>query len=146
MKKLSAIVLAALMSFSVAKADYDIPITVQQLPAKAQTFINTHFQDKNVALAKKETGFFELSYDVIFTDGTSLEFDRNGNWKEVDCKYSYVPEAIIPKQIAEYIKANHPGVPVVCIEKDYREYEVELANRVELTFDHKFRLIDIDWD
>lgn len=131
---------------AVVKADNEVPVTVNELPATAQTFINTHFKDKKVALAKKETGFFELSYDVIFTDGNKLEFDRNGNWKEVNCKYSSVPAAVIPQQISDYVKANYAGINILSIEKDDREYEVRLANRVELTFTLQFQLLDIDMD
>ena len=138
--------MAMFVCVSFVKADNDVPITVSELPAAAQTFITTHFKDKNVALAKKETGFFELSYDVIFTDGSKLEFDRSGNWKEVNCKYSSVPAAVVPQQIANYVKTNYPGVAVLQIEKDDREYEVKLANRVELTFNLQFQLLDIDMD
>ena len=146
MKKLLAIVMAMFVCVAVVKADNEVPVTVNELPATAQTFINTHFKDKKVALAKKETGFFELSYDVIFTDGNKLEFDRNGNWKEVNCKYSSVPAAVVPQQISDYVKANYAGIIILSIEKDDREYEVRLANRVELTFTLQFQLLDIDMD
>ena len=146
MKKLLAIVMAMFVCVAVVKADNEVPVTVNELPATAQTFINTHFKDKKVALAKKETGFFELSYDVIFTDGNKLEFDRHGNWKEVNCKYSSVPAAVVPQQISDYVKANYAGINILSIEKDDREYEVRLANRVELTFTLQFQLLDIDMD
>lgn len=146
MKKLLAILMAMFVCVAVVKADNEVPVTVNELPATAQTFINTHFKDKKVALAKKETGFFELSYDVIFTDGNKLEFDRNGNWKEVNCKYSSVPAAVVPQQISDYVKANYAGINILSIEKDDREYEVRLANRVELTFTLQFQLLDIDMD
>lgn len=146
MKKLLAIVMAMFVCVAVVKADNEVPVTVNELPATAQTFINTHFKDKKIALAKKETGFFELSYDVIFTDGNKLEFDRNGNWKEVNCKYSSVPAAVVPQQISDYVKANYAGINILSIEKDDREYEVRLANRVELTFTLQFQLLDIDMD
>lgn len=146
MRKLLAIVMAMFVCVAVVKADNEVPVTVKELPATAQTFINTHFKDKKVALAKKETGFFELSYDVIFTDGNKLEFDRNGNWKEVNCKYSSVPAAVVPQQISDYVKANYAGINILSIEKDDREYEVRLANRVELTFTLQFQLLDIDMD
>lgn len=146
MKKLLAIVMAMFVCVAVVKADNEVPVTVNELPTTAQTFINTHFKDKKVALAKKETGFFELSYDVIFTDGNKLEFDRNGNWKEVNCKYSSVPAAVVPQQISDYVKANYAGINILSIEKDDREYEVRLANRVELTFTLQFQLLDIDMD
>ncbi|MDE5947775.1 MAG: PepSY-like domain-containing protein, partial [Prevotella sp.] len=68
----------------------------------------------------------------------------NGNWKEVDCRQTVVPSAVIPIQISDYLKANYPDVSVIKIERDRREYEVKLSNRMELKFDMKFRLIDID--
>ena len=56
-------------------ADNDKPIQVNQLPAKAQTFLNTYFKDHKVALAKQETELFYKSYDVVFTDGPA---DKGG--------------------------------------------------------------------
>ena len=65
-------------------------------------------------------------------------------WEEIDCKASSVPSAIVPAQIQEYIRKNYPDTTVKKIEKNRREYEVKLSNRVELSFDLKFNLTDID--
>lgn len=145
MKKLM-ILSAILMVFGVttACADNDKPITVAQLPAKAQQFVKAHFSNEKVALAKLEQDFLETTYEVVFTNGSKVEFLKNGEWKEIDCKYSTVPVAVVPAQIAQYISQNYPDTKVVKLERDRREYEVKITNGLELTFDTRFNLIDID--
>ena len=64
--------------------------------------------------------------------------------EKVDCKYSAVPEAVIPEAILRYVKTNYPGHKVVKIEKEDRGYEAKLANGMKLEFDKKFNLVDID--
>lgn len=125
-------------------ADRDTPITVGQLPTKAQQILKKNFSAHKVALAKMESEFFDKSYDVIFTNGDRLEFDKNGNWKEVECKSSAVPAALIPSAIREYVKTNYPDAKIVKIELDRKEFEVKLSNRLEITFNSKFQVIDID--
>lgn len=145
MKKLM-ILSAILMVFGVttACADNDKPITVAQLPAKAQQFVKAHFSNEKVALAKLEQDFLETTYEVVFTNGSKVEFLKNGEWKEIDCKYSTVPVAVVPAQITQYISQNYPDTKVVKLERDRREYEVKITNGLELTFDTRFNLIDID--
>ena len=140
MKKLMILttILMAL-GISTACADNDKPIAVTQLPQKAQLFIKTHFPKEKVALAKLERDFLETRYEVVFTNGSKVEF-----LKEVECKYSTVPTAIIPAQIASYVSQNYPDTQIVQIDRDKRDYEVKLTNRLELTFDLNFNLIDID--
>lgn len=145
MKKLTIILICILAMLSTnIRADNEKPIQVNQLPTAAQQFIKQHFTDKKIALAKVETEFISKSYEVIFADGDHIDFDSKGNWEEIDCKFSSVPVTIIPAQIYKYIKDNYPDAKVIKIEKDYREYEVKLSNRMELSFDLKFNLTDID--
>ena len=82
---------------------------------------------------------------VVFTaNGNKVEFDKKGNWEEVDCKHTSVPVAIIPAAIQKYVTTNYPDAKVLKIERDKKDYEVKLSNRTELKFDLKFNLIDID--
>lgn len=145
MKKLM-ILSAILVTFGIntACADNDKPITVTQLPQTAQQFIKTHFPKEKVAFAKLERDFLETTYEVLFTNSTKVEFYKDGEWKEVDCKYSTVPAKIVPAQIAQYVAQNYPDAQVVQIDRDRRDYEVKLTNGWELTFDLNFNLIDID--
>ena len=116
----------------------------RELPEKAQQFIRQHFPNEKVSFAKMERELFDTTYEVIFTSSSKVEFLKNGDWKEVDCKYSTVPAAIIPQQIAQYVSQYYPDTSVVQIDRDKRDYEVKLTNGLELTFDLKFNLIDID--
>ena len=73
-----------------------------------------------------------------------VEFTKNGEWKDVECKYGEVPAAIVPQQIRDYVAKNYPDRKITAIDRDRRDYEVELDNGLDLKFDLKFRLIDID--
>ena len=68
------------------KAEYDTPVTFQQLPAKAQSFIRQYFPERKIALSKKERELSGTTYDVIFSNGDKIEFFGNGDWKEIQCK------------------------------------------------------------
>ena len=144
MKKLTLLFAIAFAFQTAVFADNDKPITIDQLPQPAQQFINKHFNGKSVAIAKIESGIIERSYDVIFTNGDKLEFDRKGNWTDIDCKYSEVPAAAVPAQITDYVKKNHAGVKIIKIEREKNRHDVDLSNGWELTFDKKFNVIDID--
>ena len=140
MKKLLILAAAVFaLGTSTVSADNDRPISVSELPEKAQQFPN-----EKVSFAKMERELFDTTYEVIFTSSSKVEFLKNGDWKEVDCKYSTVPAAIIPQQIAQYVSQYYPDTSVVQIDRDKRDYEVKLTNGLELTFDLKFNLIDID--
>ena len=142
------IIFAALALFTIgiatASADKNRIIAKENLPQKSQQFINSHFSSIKVSYVKEEYDFFEKSFEVVFADGSKVEFARNGEWKEVDCRYTAVPTPIVPQAIVKYIKSNYPDVKVLQIEKKRSDYEVKISNRLELTFDSKYNIIDID--
>ena len=144
MKKLVLAVVAMFAMSTLVMADNDKPVQVTQLPAKAQTFLNTYFKDAKVALATQETELFNKSYDVVFNTGDKVEFDKAGEWTEVRCRQTGVPAQIVPAQIAEYVKTNYPDALILQIERASREWEIKLSNRWEITFDKQMRVIDID--
>ena len=128
----------------VANAGNDKPISVNALPAKAQTLLSQHFNGQKVMLATIETGVISRSYNVVLQNGTKLEFDKKGNLKEIDCKQGIVPVQLIPQAIKNYLKDNYAEQSVKKIEMNKNEYEVELTNGLDLTFNKHFQLIDID--
>ena len=127
-----------------ANAGNDKPISVNALPAKAQTLLNNHFIGQKVMLATIESGVVSRSYDVVLQNGTKLEFDKKGNLTEINCKQGIVPALLIPQAIKNYLKDNYAGQSVKKIEMNKNEYEVELTNGLDLTFNKHFQLIDID--
>ncbi len=120
------------------------PIDVSALPASARQFIETHFADAKVSYATVEGRVFDKDYEVVFTDGRKVEFDKNGEWEQVDAKRGQFPMAVLPQSIRTYLRQNHPDTPVSKIDRDRRGYEVELRSGLELDFDRNGRLVKID--
>lgn len=144
MKKVIFLLVCLFSMYTSAWADTDKPIQVGQLPTKAQTFLSTYFKGHKVAFAKMETDLFYKSYDVIFTNGEKVEFDKSGNWTEVNCRVHGVPASIIPSGITDYLKSAYPDEKILKIERTNKEYEVSLSNRWEVKFDKQMRVIDVD--
>ena len=144
MKKFFLAVASLFTFIGIASAENDRIISFEQLPAKSQEFIKKYFPDEKVSYVKEESDFMELSYEAVLATGTKIEFVGSGEWKEVECRYSTLNEEIVPVQIREYVRKNFPETKFVKIEKGYRDYEVKLTNRLELTFDQNFNLVDID--
>ena len=126
-------------------AGNDKPIQVTEMPKSAQQFIKKHFADQSVAMAKMETEFMDKSYDVIFTNGDKVEFDKKGKWTSVDCKHTQVPAEVIPVDVQKYVTRNYPDAKIQKIEvTDRKGYEIDLSNGFDIEFDKKMNVIDID--
>lgn len=144
MKKIVVLFVSMLVLATTASAGNDKPIQVSQLPQTAQQFIKKYFGDRKVAFAKEESDF-RKSYEIAFKNGDKIEFDRKGEWTDIDCKYSAVPTGIIPTPIAKYVADNYPDNKIVQIERDTRSTEVKLDNRMEIKFDKQHRVIEMDF-
>ena len=137
--------LVALVAFlAPAKADNDRPISPDQLPAAAKTFIQQHFPDLTVAYAEIEQGFAKTQYEARLNDGTKIEFNGNGEWDKVDCKYKAVPAVLVPEVIAKYVSANYAGALITKIDKELYGFEIELSNGLDLKFSAGGQLLEID--
>lgn len=143
MKKLFLLLVAVLTLQLSAKAD-DKPIQFEQLPVKAQGFVKKHFVDKKISYSKVDNEILDKSYSIVFVDGSSIDFTKAGEWKEIECKANEVPQAIVPVQIKNYIQKNYPDMKILKIDRDKKYYEVELSNKLELKFDMKFNLVKLD--
>lgn len=145
MKKIVFLFISLFAMNFVALAGNDKPIQVSEMPKAAQLFIKNHFADLSVAMAKVETDFLDKNYDVVFTNGNKVEFDKKGNWTNVDCEHTQVPVAILPEAIRQYVAQNYPDAKVLKIEvTDRKGYDVELSNGFELEFDKRMNVIDVD--
>ena len=125
------VVCSVVLFSTTACADKNKPIQVNELPAKAQTVLTTHFSGQKVT-------------NVVLQNGTKLEFDRKGNLTEVDCKQGTVPAKLIPQAIKSYVQTNYSGQNIKKMEIDKNEHEVELSNGLDITFNKRFQVIDID--
>ncbi len=125
-------------------AGTDVAIEVSQLPAKAQQTLSANFPKQKIALAKMEKEVFSQSYDVILTDGTKVEFDSQGEGTSVESYRQSVPSQFIPSQIKSEVKRLYGDMSIYEIERDKKGYEVKLQNGLELKFNKKMQLTDID--
>ena len=113
------------------------------LPENAQALLAEHFEgtldwvkvDKE--LLRKDT------YEVRFTEGTEIDFDRDGNWKEISGKGG-VPVALVPLFASDYVQQHYPEQKIVSIERNNSIFEIELTNDLSLRFDKQGRMIQID--
>lgn len=124
----------------------DKPIAFEQTPVAAQQFIKTYFPKAKVLYAKVDQDVFDRTYDVMMADGSQVEFNKSGEWTEVDCLNVPVPAAIVPQQIKTWVAAQYEGQQIVSISRDKRGYDVKLSNRFEVEFDLNFQVIDMDVD
>lgn len=139
--KIKFLILALVFATTIsACGKEDKPIQKSQLPKNSQEFVDQHFTDLQIAHIIKDYD----SYDVKFTNGYDVEFNKKGEWKEVDCELDAVPAAIIPTNIADYVKTNFATSFIVRISKEYNHYDVELSTDLDLEFnlDGTYRRID----
>ncbi len=133
---LNALVLLT-MAVATVSCDKEEVIQSEDLPVASNTFLSTHFANIKVSHVKKEKeGLAGREYTVYLTDGTEIVFDKNGNWTEVDGNNNTaIPYTFIPEPIVTYVNENYEGQQITSIEKDGKEFDVELTNGFDLVFD-----------
>ena len=119
-------------------------IKKEALPANAQAFLKTHFGSKKPSYIIQDKEILSTEYKVQYDSKIEIEFDKKGNWKEVDGKSSKIPSSIIPKKIASYVKTNFPKEKITKIELGSSGYETKLTNGLELKFNLKGDFTKID--
>ena len=130
---------AILIGFN-AKADHDQVIAYSQLPANAQAMLKQHFADKVPLVITMDWD----DYTIVYDSGEKVEFDKQGEWKEINCRTSFVPTALIPEQIKANVKTSFPGTTIIKLDRNRRGYEVKLNNGLEIEYNRSFQVIDID--
>ncbi len=119
-------------------------VKFNELPQKAQTFIETYFNAADISFVKMEKDGLHNDYDVRMTDGTEIDFDHDGSLEQVDCNTKAVPAGIVPEKITTYVAEHFAGAFIVKYEIDRRELKVELNNSLDLEFDKQGNFLRID--
>ncbi len=114
--------------------DYTHDATV--LPQAARDVIHNNF-DAAISVVKIDKDFGRVSeYEVVLTDGSEIQFDNKGNWKDIEAaRGKTVPGSFVPNAIQTYVANNQKGAKVVGIERSRGGYEIELSNGIEMKFD-----------
>ena len=142
MKRIFAIAAIVLASLQIIKAD-DKPVTFNQLPTAAQTFINAHYAGEKLSYATKDDDFILPDFNVMLANGVKIQFSNNGSLEKIESRTG-IPVDIIPYQIKDYVKVHYPDAIFVEYEVGRHSYEVKLSNRLELKFNKNFNIIEID--
>lgn len=143
MKKI-LLVFAAAMAIAVSASAGDKPVTFKQLPTAAQELITSNFSADKISYATVDDDFIRPDYTVVFASGLKLQFENNGALDKIEARNTTFPVALVPVQIRDYVKQHYPEAGFLEYEVGKRYYEVKLSNRMELTFNSNFILVEID--
>ena len=143
MRQIFSFLMVALLCVCTACADDFTTTDVSSLPAKAQQYLK-HFDSPVAHIEVDNEGVFGKTYEVRLKDGSEIDFDKKGEWKNVDTNLKPVPAAFVPKSIADYVKKNYPEAFVSKIDRESRGYDVELSNHMDLKFDANGNFLRFD--
>lgn len=136
-------ILTALLGFHFASAQ-EKNIAFEQLPAQAKTFVKEHFSTLKVVSVFEETKPNHKEYDVIFENGTEIEFSSNGEWEEVKSRTTELPASVIPTAILQHVKKQFPDAFIREIKTKRYGFEVEISNGMDLEFDKSGKFLRFD--
>lgn len=146
MKKILSLLVIAIVAVQFAFAADVITKDINQLPLSARNFINKHFSKPQISHIKIDSEMLDSKkYEVLLSNGTEIDFDKKGNWFEVDAKKGKVPAALVPTFVRDYLKANNfTNEYVTKIERARKGVEAELNTGLSFKFDKngKFRKAD----
>ena len=135
------LLLAALLLVLLLLTSCSDEIPYRKLPEKARAFIETYFPGENCVYAERDRDDGRREYEVRLGNGTEIEFYESGDWKSVDCKYSLLPEGIVPEAIAADIAARYPGSGIYEAEREAGGYEISVGSGLELIYSADGRFI-----
>lgn len=115
-------------------------IEASELPSGANEFIRKYFPSATIKKAKKDAEHGEKGYEVILSDGTEVEFWKDGKWREIDGKGKPIPTGFIDKSIRDYVAKNYPKNKITHIDYGHKDVDVDLTGDIDLEFskDGKF--------
>ena len=138
------LLIAATLTFSAASAQ-DSKVTFNDLPADAINFVRQHFLVDHIASVWKDTDYNDEEYTVIFRDGLEIEFNGNGDWKELKARHGKVPDHVVPEKILAHVSATFPFESIKEVSRNLtkKRYKAELTDNQELKFDENFNFIGV---
>ena len=109
-------------------------ISYGKLPSAARTFIETYFPTESCVYAERDRDDGRREYEARLSNGTEIKFDAQGQWTEVDCKFSLLPAGIAPQRIVEDIAVRYPEAGIYKIERQLGGYEISIGSGLELIY------------
>jgi len=148
MKKLFLAAIALTMTLG-ASARNNTTITFNNLPVVSQNFITSNFGTATIKKIKAGTA----KYEVEFTNGTELEFYKNGSLKQAEAERQALPVSVLnslPANVKTYVSSKFANWKLTDVEvKSSGKIEVELEKGkydAELTFNQAGKLLKSEID
>lgn len=131
MKRLSLVLLyfVAVAGFACLQAkDKSMEIPFEQLPAKAQTLLNTSFNGLEVKKITQKDVDGIPEYTVKLKDNTEIEFDMVGAWNYIKATKSDIPNSVYPKKLMKEFEKNFVGKRTKYVENDGMYYSISFKD------------------
>lgn len=122
----SNILILFVFSLLFASCDDEKRVDIDKLPTKAQQFISGNFPGISVAQIIQDKDDGRKEYDVILSDGSTMQFDENGDWKEITCPFSTFPPNVLPENITTDLNGRYPQAHILKAEKEIGGYVLEI--------------------
>ena len=139
----STILILALHVLLLASCTKEKIVGSDDLPATSTNYVTTHFPDQTIVHAVREYDDLQIKYTVYLKNGVKIEFNQNGEVKEIDGNNA-LPDSVIPAAILAYVKSNYPSAFIKKWEVERTKQEVKLSNGITLEFDKNGNFLRID--
>ncbi|MGZ8557011.1 MAG: PepSY-like domain-containing protein [Chitinophagaceae bacterium] len=132
MKKI--FLLMTLSALLLVACDKEKVIQDDDLPANASGFVTTHYAGKQILQVVKELDNLKTYYHVYLSNGSKLDFTRQGNLQKIEGTEA-IPDSVIPLLILNYVHTNYPAAFIRAWHLDDAIQEIKLSTDIELEFD-----------
>lgn len=133
----------ATLTCSAAEMD-DTPIEAKALPLAAKHFLRSAFPSTDVSFATKDVDWLDVEYKVMLANGYVIEFNKSGEWTEIDGKGQALPVNLIPAAALATLKSRFPEQKITEISKDRGHYDLNLDNGLEVEINTLGEIVSID--
>ncbi|QOR04032.1 PepSY-like domain-containing protein [Campylobacter cuniculorum] len=119
----------------------DFIISPESLPPNAKEFLQKNF-NAQIGIVQVDKN----NYEVYLSDGTELEFDMDGSWREIESKFNPLNFNILPPILADIIKNNYPNATMLEIKKKINYYKIQLNNGLKVIIDFNGTILHQEFD
>lgn len=148
MKKIIALLAVALVASMAWAEDLEKKVSLQELPEKAQEFLNTYFEGVKVKKVIKtiDAYTFVEEFDVYLSNKTQIEFDMVGAWNEITLKNKKVemPRFIYPNRVVDTIDNQYADKKIVKVSNDGMEYDIKFKDGSEVTINALGKILEFE--
>ena len=119
----------------------DVILSPQSLPNNIKDFLQKNFKTQ-IGLAQRDKN----TYEIALSDGTELEFDIMGEWKEIEARGTAISYEVLPPNIASILKNEFKNTTIKELERKINYYKVKFYNNLEVIIDFNGTILRREFD